>query len=400
MKILHLNDKVKNNGGVEVYISQLMSLLPEYGVASFWLGLTYNKGKFSVENFDGSILSSMSYVETVIYLKNYIDHNYIDLIHVHSLNNPRLLEVLFKVRPVIRSMHDPRLICPGQGKFLRFSTQVCNKPFGVQCVYYAYKEGCCNRHPKRLLKGLKNAHFEGTIGQRNYAGILVMSEYMRSEAIRAGIPKDKLFLNPYFTPIVEASPIKDFQTGSVRKILFVGRLSISKGVSFLIDSFCELIHNGVENVELHIVGDGVDSDQVIKSIEKLEMNIKDKIYLYGWQSHEAVLRLISGADIIAFPSVYPEAFGIVGIEAMMRKKPVVAFDVGGVSTWLRHNKTGFLVTTKDISDFASKIKILIEDQQLYQRFSNESRNIAISEFAPEVHLRKLLSLYNNVSNKE
>ena len=47
--------------------------------------------------------------------------------------------------------------------------------------------------------------------------------------------------------------------------------------------------------------------------------------------------------VVLFPSIYPEAFGISGIEAMMRAKPVVAFNVGGVSTWLEHNKTGILV---------------------------------------------------------
>ena len=45
---------------------------------------------------------------------------------------------------------------------------------------------------------------------------------------------------------------------------------------------------------------------------------------------------LSRASVVVFPSIYPESFGIVGIEAMMRGRPVVGFDVGGVKDWLKN----------------------------------------------------------------
>ena len=50
----------------------------------------------------------------------------------------------------------------------------------------------------------------------------------------------------------------------------------------------------------------------------------------GWADKQMIDNYLSRASVVAFPSIYPESFGIVGIEATMRGRPVVGFDVGGV----------------------------------------------------------------------
>ena len=121
------------------------------------------------KNSDYRILSYRNSTKTLFsgklnyllnYLSDYVNYNSIDIIHIHSLSNSKIINHCFSIAPVVRTMHEPRMFCPGQGKFWRLSERVCNKPFGIHCVYHAYKEGCCNRHPIRLIKSHANVLFE------------------------------------------------------------------------------------------------------------------------------------------------------------------------------------------------------------------------------------------------
>ena len=113
----------------------------------------------------------------------------------------------------------------------------------------------------------------------------------------------------------------------------------------------------------------------------------------GWGGRVEIDQAIAASDIVLFPSVYPEAFGIVGIEAMMRGKPVVGFDVGGVKDWLRHEETGLLVPVKDTQAFADAVIRLLDDDELRIRMGKRAREVALAEFSEEVHIRKLIQIY-------
>ena len=80
----------------------------------------------------------------------------------------------------------------------------------------------------------------------------------------------------------------------------------------------------------------------------------------------------------------------------MRGKPVVGFDVGGVSTWLKDQETGFLVAQKNYIVMANKVALLIDDVKLYQRLGSNSRSLALIEFSEERHINSLKSTYNKI----
>jgi glycosyltransferase involved in cell wall biosynthesis len=288
-------------------------------------------------------------------------------------------------------MHEPRIVCPGQGKFWRKSERICNKPFGLHCIYHTYKEGCCNRHPKRLFEALQNVLFETTVGKDNYSSIIAMSDYMVNEALIGGFKQKQIDFNPYFTPVVPIEELIDSTIDQTKKILYVGRLSRTKGIHYLIEAAKYLISKQ-QDVLIEIAGSGQD-EEYIKS--RVPDELKNFFKFYGWLNREEINELMLKSYIVVFPSIYPEAFGIVGIEAMMRGKPVVGFDVGGVCTWLKDGITGFVAKVKNSSDLSDKILKLIEDKKLYQDFSRKSRQIALKDFSPNVHIERLIQLYNN-----
>jgi len=392
MNILHINDKIENGGGVETNIQQLCEFGVDYGLKSHWLGVYEKVADFSIKYYPNQTELVKGELKSIVsFIREFCTKNKIDIIHIHSLSNPTLLNELFKLRPVVRSMHEPRIVCPGQGKFWRNSERICDKPFGLHCIYNTYKEGCCNRHPKRLLKAYKNVLFETSTGNISYKAIMVMSNYMLEEAMKVGFDSNKILMNPYFTPFVKENELITQEFLLKKSLLYVGRLSRTKGVHYMIEMGINLLNKGYD-IQIDIVGDGEDKE-FFKSLIPIEF--KDSFIFHGWKSRNEVDQIMKACYLLIFPSIYPEAFGISGIEAMMRGKPVVGFDVGGVSTWLKNEESGFLVPVKDLDTLTKKTIFLLNDTETYTQMSKKARELALSEFSADKHMNKLMDIYKN-----
>ena len=126
------------------------------------------------------------------------------------------------------------------------------------------------------------------------------------------------------------------------------------------------------------------------------MGLEEKIIFHGWLPRNEINIFLKQCYLVIFPSTYPESFGIVGIEAMMNSKPVVAFNTGGVATWLSNLKNGFLVPLGNISEMRQAISRLLEDVDLYSQQSLEARAIAIKKFTPDVHMNMLIEKIANI----
>ncbi|WP_029035324.1 glycosyltransferase family 4 protein [Salinimicrobium terrae] len=386
MKILHLNDKIEISGGTEVYIKNTIHYLSKIGIESFWIGV-YKTGKYTIRIKEtAEEITSLSLDQATDYLKTFILNNDIDLIHVHSISDPELLRACFKMVPVVRTMHEPRMFCPGKGKFWRKSEEVCKVPFGSHCIKHAYTQGCMNRHPKRIYNDWKNTSAEIDFSSKKYKAIIVMSQYMKAESLKVGMPAGVLNLNPAFTEIRPSAELE--RPGEIR-ILFIGRLSRTKGVHYFIQVGLILLET-YPNISFDIVGEGHDG-KLFR--EMIPANYRKNFIFHGWLSPKKVDSYLSKSFLLLFTSIYPEAFGLSGIEAMMHGKPVVGFDVGGVSTWLKHERTGFLVPPKDLMAMAKKVELLIKDEKLYLKISHQAKMLAIQKFSPEVHIKKLNNIY-------
>ena len=106
----------------------------------------------------------------------------------------------------------------------------------------------------------------------------------------------------------------------------------------------------------------------------------------GWIPHKDLSTLIDEATMVAVPSVWAEPFCKVGIEAMAHGRPVVAFDVGGISDWLKHEVTGYLVPWKDSTALASMIDKIYEDIDKSKRMGHTARKIMETKFRKNLYL--------------
>lgn len=282
------------------------------------------------------------------------------------------------------------MVCPGQGKFWARSETVCTRPFGLHCFAHAYIELCCNRHPSRLWKQYQNTLFEINEAATRYAAIIANSGYLKREALLAGYSAARLHVLPCFTDLTD-EPRWCREQAPV--IVFAGRFSRTKGVWYLLQAF-ELVAKEVPGAELWLLGGGHDDSQIRRFAKRLASG--DSVRFFGWCEKLQVDAYLRDAAVVAFPSVYPESFGIVGIEAMMRGKPVVAFDVGGVRDWLCDGETGFAVQPKDVGGLASRLIQILQDHSLRIRMGTAARREAETRFRPEPHVDKLLEIYRTV----
>jgi glycosyltransferase involved in cell wall biosynthesis len=390
MNVLHLHEAVQIYGGAEVYISQLQDLLPRFNINSYWIGIYAEEDNWIFETYRKAKQCFKSKKEVKKALAQFVTEHSIDIINIHALFERDIIEFCLSVKPVIKYSHSPLMVCPGRDKFWRYSERPCDIKYGLHCFYHIYSEGCSNRHPKRIIKAWRSVEFEIKIASRLYKKIIVMSDYIKHGLLECGVAEDKVLVNPYFTDYID-DPINN--RSQEKRILFIGRIISSKGPHILISALKDILSINPD-VYLDIVGDGPMLGELKTQAEK--QGINDKVIFHGWKHREEIKQILRSSYLLAFPSIYPEAFGITGIEAMMNAKPVVGFDVGGVSTWLKNGETGFLIPRGDIEQFKQKIELLLNDSSLYQFLSEQSRMAAIKNYVPEVHMNKLVHLYNEI----
>ena len=115
----------------------------------------------------------------------------------------------------------------------------------------------------------------------------------------------------------------------------------------------------------------------------------------GWQSHAGIQRLYREADIAVVPSVWPEPFGLVAVEAMACGVPAVVSDTGGLGGIPVHGKSGFNFPVGDAKALATHLETLLDDEPLRQRMGQAARQRAENAFAwprvVEAHYGPLLA---------
>jgi glycosyltransferase involved in cell wall biosynthesis len=391
MQVIHINDKLEVSGGVEVYIRDALPALKLRGIDAHWVAVRRNGAEVDVAstnalwNWRGPLSEFTQSPMAQSVGKNTV-------FHVNSLSEPTILQKFFELGPVVRHMHEPRLVCPGQGKFWAKSESACTTPFGLHCLGHAYTQRCCNRHPKRLLRQFQNTRFEVNQAANQYSALIANSGYIKAEALKVGYAEDKIHVVPYFT---EITPEPDWDMKQSPVITFAGRLSRTKGVHYLLDAFSQVIRT-IPDAKLEILGAGQDEAVFQKQAD--DLGLSNAVKFHGWVDKATIDACVARATVVAFPSIYPEAFGITGIEAMMRGKPVVAFDVGGVTDWLSHEETGLLATRIGAEELASALLRLVNDATLTRHLGRQARSVALSKFSTAPHMAEMMQLYEVALN--
>jgi glycosyltransferase involved in cell wall biosynthesis len=151
-------------------------------------------------------------------------------------------------------------------------------------------------------------------------------------------------------------------------LITIGRLVRRKSVEHLIEVI-KMLND--KQVKLIVIGDGPERTKLQKLAG--DSSVSDRVFFFGNVSDEEKFQLLSLADVYLSSSQH-EGFGIVFLEAMMSRLPVVSYDEGGHVEFLIHEKTGFLVQHGKIGELTARTKELCDDETLRKemgRFNEE-----------------------------
>jgi len=288
------------------------------------------------------------------------------------------------MRPTVRYVHDHSLFCPRRKYY--DSGVFCSHPTGMRCVLYSYLPFLCSgafsRRPWMTKKYYSS--FRATIeANRRLKGLAVASSYMKRCLIDNGFREETIELLPYFADVPKDNPPPG------ESILFVGRLIPEKGVHVLIDALAEM----GDGPHLVVVGDGPRDYREVLARRAVRLGLASRVEFVGDQPHENLAGFYGRSRLVAVPSVWPEPFGIVGIEAMAHGRPVVAFDAGGIRDWLVDGETGFLVPRGDTSGLVNGMKKLMDSRDLPAEMGEKGRALVRTKFNRADHMDKLLRFY-------
>lgn len=255
--------------------------------------------------------------------------------------------------------------CHGSG-FLKDSPFVLMaKLFRRNIVIHQHNKGMANdvdRWPYRWLLPLC---------YRN-AKVVLLSWYLYPD-IEKVVPRENVMICPNGIKVNDnadnqADTDRPDGTDRIPRLLFLSNLIESKGVLVLLDSLKILKDKGYSFVCDFVGGETkeIDARRFNEEVKKRGLN-EWAIYRgrkYGDEKEKA----FEQADVFVFPTYYPnETFGLVNLEAMAHKKPIVSTDEGGIPDVVKDGENGLIAERRDPESLAQCIGRLLDSEELRQR---------------------------------
>jgi glycosyltransferase involved in cell wall biosynthesis len=399
-------------GGVEKYLQSVIPGLIDRGHS---VGLLYeypsNASKPGIDSQAGQVSSWCLQELGADALLRSLQAWAPDVVYSHGLDDSNLERRLLDSYPMALYAHTYYGTCVSGRKCHSWPRiQPCGRQFGAPCLALYYPRRCGGLNPQTMLQ-LFQLQSKRKSMLPDYPAVLVASRHMFREFEQHGVPPDRLHLVPL--PAGTSSTLADdpksctgehrleeYRTGGASlpaapeprprapgyRILFIGRLMDVKGVNHLLEAIPIAAAKLGRDLTLTIAGDGPDRAQVEDSALRLGLPVE----FAGWVDAERKSNLIRQADLVAVPSLWPEPFGLVGIEAGGFGVPAVGFAVGGIPDWLISGESGELAPgdPPTVEGLAEAIVRALADPEHHQRLSAGALAM-VKRFTMERHIAQL-----------
>jgi len=208
--------------------------------------------------------------------------------------------------------------------------------------------------------------------------VIVCSSYMEKELQRVfQLPTDKIRVVPNGVDLNryqrrdEQRFSRDFYASPDEKIVFfVGRLVQEKGAHLLLDAVPKVLRY-YPKIKFVIAGKGPALDYLKNRAQ--DLGVFERIYFTGYIDDATRDFLYQEADLAVFPSLY-EPFGMVVLEAMAARTPVVVADVGGLGEIVQHGVNGLKCYPGNPDSLADNILKLLYEPDLAGRLAERAYN--------------------------
>lgn len=207
----------------------------------------------------------------------------------------------------------------------------------------------------------------------------------KSEAVWNGIETSNI-------PVFSEAQIKEVRNDFFRSnddeivIALVGRINSWKGQQLLLSAF-DILSKTNQNIKLVYLGSAPPNQEIFETDLKnkiKEFGLGEKVVIIPFQNE--ITKFWNSIDIAVVPSTEPEPFGMVVIEAMLAKKPVVASNHGGPTEIVVDSSTGYLFEPNNHESLAQALQKLIDDQQKRTTFGENGYQRVLQTFSLRNHV--------------
>jgi glycosyltransferase involved in cell wall biosynthesis len=251
---------------------------------------------------------------------------------------------------------------------LWLTAKVKRKPL-VATIHDVYRETWLQKYG---LRGCLMAAFEKVMLELQYTRIITVSSSSKQKLIESGVPEHRIEIIPNGVDVEKYDEVKAEKSDRPR-VIYVGRLIGYKHVDDLLLAFSRLDLDA----ELYIVGEGPER----KNLEALvrELRIDHKVAFTGFVDERKKIELLKSSHVLVLPST-TEGFGIAVLEAMAARVPAIAADIPALHELVKDGENGLFFKPRAIDDLKTKLKLLLKDGALRDKFSKCGYDLVGEEF--------------------
>lgn len=382
-KVLIVHNYYQIPGGEDTVVENEKSLLEEHGHEV----ILYTRHNSELKNMS-KVQKLLLPFSTIFNLRTYrevkalIKEQNIDVLHVHNTLNlisPSIYYAGFSNKiPVIQTVHNFRLLCPG-ATFFR-DGHVCEECLkkGLTC---AVKYKCYRGSMVQTLACVISTWIHRLIGTYRKINYICLTEFNKDKLLHLKqIKEDRIFIKPNFVQSAcKIIPYKERKG----QFVYVGRLEEIKGIEILLNAWKIM---GDQAPELILCGNGPLEGWCREFIESNRLvNIK----MVGFVPNNKVREMIGRSKALILPTQVYEGFPMTIAESYASGTPVIGSDFGNVGVLIRQGRTGLKFKHTSAESLAEAVQKL---QKEFINFSEEYTTL----YSPETNYKMMKEIYEAV----
>ncbi len=380
MKLLAVHNYYQQPGGEDAVFEAEAKLMEDRGHSV----IRYSTRNDRVRHLSGPRLAGTTIWNGAVYreLLRLLEQERPSIVHVHNTLPLLSPAVYYAARsagiPVVQTLHNYRLLCPS-GILFR-DGHPCEDCLHRSVPTPGVRHGCYreSRPATAAVAAMLTVHRLVGTWSRAIDLFIALTEFARAKYMAGGLHSEKVVVKPNFThdPGVRASGGK--------YALFVGRLAPEKGFQVLLEAWRRL----ASRIPLLVIGDGPGADHVGRASQD-----HSGIQFLGRRSASEVITAMAGARFLVFPSLWYETFGLTIIEAYSVGIPVIASNLGAMSTLIQHRRTGLHFRPGDSDDLVRQVEWVLAHQDDVDQMGKNARLEYEAHYTPERNYSMLMDAY-------
>lgn len=195
----------------------------------------------------------------------------------------------------------------------------------------------------------------------------------------------------YATELKNLTIDEKYKLQNKKLILFVGRLTKEKGVEYLIKAAKNI------NGKVFIIGDGDRKDYLANYAKLIDAKNVHFLGYFGKKNADYLKEFYHRADVLVLPSIVDESLGLVVLEAMAAKTPIVASNKGGIPLVIKDGYNGYLIRARSAKAIYESVNKIIDNNKIAIRLGENAYKTVIEKFDWNVVIPQFESVYKKAA---